>query len=121
MVDPMIVNDEDLELFSKGGAGAERIPPDATAYFRSTNYTVETTPEGLKKDHSTKKGVWGLISVLEGAIEYVIPDSPDRVFRLDPKTPGVTAPQEKHRIKLLDEKTRFFVEFYRIEKQDVNA
>ena len=41
--------------------------------YKSTPiFTEATLPAGLKKAHSTKAGIWGLLEILSGTVAYVI-------------------------------------------------
>ena len=45
---------------------AIRLPLDAREYKRTGNFTEETLPAALRKEHRTKAGTWGRIVVTEG-------------------------------------------------------
>jgi tellurite resistance-related uncharacterized protein len=88
----------------------EQLPKNVAAYKRTPSFNAETIPAGLLKDHSTAEGVWGLIQVENGTLEYIIGD--DEVHRLSPKTKGVVEPTVVHHVRA-DGPVSFFVEFYR--------
>lgn len=88
------------------------LPPAATAYKRTATFTNETVPPALLNDHRTKPGVWGLINVERGRLEYTIEGSETHI--LTPDQPGVVEPAVTHFVKPVGE-TAFFVEFYRTE------
>lgn len=67
-------------------------------------------PEGLLKDHNTNNGVWGLICLEQGELEYIIEDKETHI--LTPDNKGVVEPEIKHHIKPLG-KVIFRVEFYK--------
>ena len=50
----------------------QEIPADYTAYRRTPTFTSETMPIGLRKQHSTQPGIWGVIHVIEGCLRYQI-------------------------------------------------
>ena len=89
---------------------ADTLPPGFKAYRRTPVFTEATIPAGLRRQHSTKPGVWALITVLEGRL---------RLRRLagggetdlEPSAPGVIEPEELHEVEPLGA-VRFFVEFY---------
>lgn len=85
--------------------------PDGMACYRTTpEFTAETTPRGLRADHSTKAGVWGRIVVSAGAVIYVA--GPHR-WRLTPgDEPGVVVPEMKHHVEP-EAGARFVVQFWR--------
>jgi tellurite resistance-related uncharacterized protein len=48
----------------------DALPSGVEAYRRTSEFTEQTLPVGLRKDHATKPGVWALIHVLpeEGSV-----------------------------------------------------
>lgn len=85
--------------------------PDHVQRYKSTPvFTEETVPKGLLKDHNTKNGVWGLICIEQGELEYIIEDKETHI--LTPDNKGVVEPEIKHHIKPLG-KVIFRVEFYK--------
>lgn len=85
--------------------------PDHVQRYKSTPvFTEETLPKGLLKDHNTKNGVWGLICIEQGELEYIIEDKETHI--LTPDNKGVVEPEIKHHIKPLG-KVIFRVEFYK--------
>ena len=93
------------------------LPADFVAYKRTPEFTADTVPAGLLKDHSTKKGVWAHIVVLEGSLSYRI-DAFDKTFELTPAQPGVVVPEVLHHVAPLGA-VRFYVEFYQTSPRDV--
>jgi len=88
------------------------LPPGLTPYKQTPEFTEETVPAGLLRDHSTKAGVWGLIHVTSGALIYRIKATGEE-HRLSPETPpGVVAPEELHSVEP-DGPVSFHVEFWR--------
>jgi tellurite resistance-related uncharacterized protein len=87
------------------------LPTTVTSYQRTKTFTQDTVPKGLLADHATKAGTWGVITVTEGRLEYVIP-SEDETVILDSETPGIVEPDVSHHVKPLGP-VSFFVEFYR--------
>lgn len=74
-------------------------------------FTATTIPGGLKKNHTTKTGAWGVIRVFQGLLEYTIEGSES--FELSSSYPGIIEPGVKHRVKALSDDVEFAVEFYR--------
>jgi len=66
-------------------------------------------PAGLRGDHSTKAGVWGLITVLEGQLRLTLLDNGEEQI-LDPSRPGVVAPEQPHRAEPIGP-VRFTIDF----------
>ena len=50
----------------------KELPSEVNSYKRTPEFTNETVPKGLLRSHSTKKGTWGKIVVLEGTLRYRI-------------------------------------------------
>ncbi|XXX78233.1 DUF3565 domain-containing protein [Sorangium sp. So ce134] len=88
------------------------MPAGLTAYKRTAEFDEGTIPGGLRKDHATKPGVWGVIRVVSGRLRYRIDGPPGRDLLLTPETPGIIAPEVLHHVEP-DGPVRFFVEFHR--------
>ncbi len=86
------------------------LPPGVQFYKRTSVFTEETMPNGLRKDHSTGAGVWGVIHVEHGEMEYSI--AGQDVYRLKRGQNGVIEPQVLHHVKPLGD-VSFFIEFFR--------
>lgn len=91
----------------------DALPAGLAAYRRTPEFDQGSLPAGLRHEHRTKPGVWGLIQVLEGELLYRILDPPGE-RRLSPGHPGVVRPEQRHEVEPLGQ-ARFFVEFYRRE------
>jgi hemoglobin len=69
------------------------------APYRSTPiFTVETLPAALRRAHSTKAGVWGLLKVLKGTIVYTVEDGGERRVVHAPGTVMIL-PQQLHSVE----------------------
>lgn len=68
-------------------------------------------PLGLRRVHSTKEGVWGLVRILEGRLRLFFPET-GRELALAPGQPGLVAPCEPHLVEPVSP-FRMQVEFYR--------
>lgn len=88
----------------------KQLPKNVTAYNRTPSFTEETVPKGLLKNHNTKAGVWGLIQIEEGELEYTIEDKETHILSVDKN--GVVEPEILHHIKSIGT-VKFFVEFYK--------
>lgn len=73
------------------------MPP--TPYRSTPVFTEETLPAALQKTHNTKAGVWGLIQVLEGELQFNLLDPPSERI-LTPGSPAVIEPQQEHFVTL---------------------
>lgn len=79
--------------------------------YKSTPVFDENTlPGGLRKEHRTKAGVWGIIRVLEGRLRYRVLD-PITETILDPDHPGLVLPDQPHFVEPLGA-MRMQVQFY---------
>lgn len=87
------------------------IPAGAVAYRRTPVFTEETVPAGLLKDHTTKAGVWGLLHVSSGELEYRVGA---RRTTVTPSQPAVIVPEVEHCVRPIGP-VRFEVEFLRRE------
>jgi tellurite resistance-related uncharacterized protein len=79
--------------------------------YRTTPVFDETSlPAGLRRDHCTKAGVWGLVRVLEGKLRLVFRDTgEDRL--LEPGRPGLLEPEHLHWVEPVGA-MKMRVEFY---------
>ena len=83
----------------------------ALPYKATPVFDDQTLPQGLRNDHSTKAGVWGLLRVLEGRVTLVFHD-PEREVEVTADSPAEIAPQAVHHVKTHGP-MRMQVEFYR--------
>lgn len=88
----------------------KQLPDNVKAYKRTPLFTQETVPDALLNNHNTKAGVWGLIQVEEGELDYTIEDT--ETHRLTPDNPGVVEPEVVHHVTPVGT-VAFFVEFYK--------
>lgn len=88
-------------------------PADFRAYKQTPEFTADTVPAGLRRDHSTKSGVWARIVVAEGELEYHV-DALGAHFVLTPTCHGIVVPEVLHHVTPRGE-VRFHVEFHRRE------
>lgn len=88
----------------------KQLPDSVKPYKRTPEFNEHTVPRALLADHSTKGGVWGVINVLDGTLEYTI--SNGEVVILSPACYGIVEPEVVHHIKPLGA-VRFYVEFYK--------
>jgi tellurite resistance-related uncharacterized protein len=63
-------------------APSSKVPYKCTPIFDET-----TLPAGLRREHRTKAGVWGVIRVLEGRLRYRVLEPNSEVI-LEPAIPG---------------------------------
>ena len=90
----------------------KRLPPDVVPYQRTREFSESTVPDGLRRRHTTKAGVWGRICVLEGSLRYDILEPEREEHVLSAEMPGIVEPEVPHEVHPLG-RVRFFVEFLR--------
>lgn len=79
--------------------------------YRTTPvFDAETLPAALRRTHSTKAGVWGIVRLLEGRLRLTYEED-GRACILSPDAPGLILPEQPHRVKPLGA-MRMQVEFY---------
>ena len=86
------------------------MPDDFKAYRKTAEFNEQTVPRSIRRDHSTKPGVWAKIQVMEGKLNYRI-DAIGAQFELSPEVPGIVIPEVRHHVEPAGS-VRFFVEFY---------
>jgi tellurite resistance-related uncharacterized protein len=87
-----------------------QLPAGLTAYKRTPVFDQDTLPAGLRRQHRTRPGVWGVIHVLDGRLLYRVLEPPAETILL-PGTPGIVQPQQPHEVEPLGP-MRMFVEFH---------
>ena len=87
------------------------LPDHFIAYQKTPTFTEHSTPLDLKKDHTTKTGIWAKIMVTEGKLLYQVAVL-NAEFILSPHQAGIVIPEVLHCVAPLGA-VRFFVEFYR--------
>ena len=87
------------------------LPTSVRAYNRTAEFTENTVPEALLNEHQTKDGVWGVIKVISGQLQYNIPATGEEIV-LGPALEGIVEPAVDHRVKPLGP-VRFYIEFWR--------
>lgn len=88
------------------------LPEEAQEYRRSATFSEDNVPAGLLREHGTKPGVWALIVIESGQLDYTF-ESPLRTFLLTPEQPGVIPPVVPHHVTVIGP-VRFHVEFLSI-------
>ncbi|MGB3166668.1 MAG: DUF1971 domain-containing protein [Alteraurantiacibacter sp.] len=79
--------------------------------YKSTPVFDENSlPAGLRKEHRTTAGVWGMIRVLDGRLRYRVLDPVSEAI-LDPDNPGLVRPDQPHLVEPIGT-MRMQVEFY---------
>jgi tellurite methyltransferase len=86
------------------------LPAHFTSHKKTPVFTEVTVPAGLRKEHSTRAGVWAKIHVLQGRLRYRI-----GVWEIDTiltsEACGIVVPEVSHSVEPQGI-VRFFVEFF---------
>ena len=88
------------------------LPADFALYKQTAVFDETSIPDGLRRDHTTKAGIWAKIVVHQGRLRYDV-DGLGAHFELSPEeAPGIVLPEVPHHVAPLGH-VRFHVEFYR--------
>lgn len=80
--------------------------------YRSTmTFTDVTLPAALTRTHMTKEGAWGVLSVLEGSLRYVIEDGSGVSVVMKAGGHAIILPEQPHHVEIIGP-VRALVEFY---------
>ena len=88
------------------------IPAGYEPYRRTAVFDETTVPEGLRRRHTTKPGVWARIEVTRGALDYYGHAPFDTHEQLTPAARGVVLPEVEHHVDTAGP-VSFFLEFWR--------
>lgn len=88
------------------------MPEGHAPYRRTATFTESSIPEGLRQKHTTKRGVWALIHVSRGQLEYRVEEPFNTNQTLEPGSPGVVLPEVEHSVAPSGE-VEFFLELWR--------
>jgi tellurite resistance-related uncharacterized protein len=86
-------------------------PEHFVAYKQTPEFTETSIPRALRKDHSTKPGVWARILVSAGRLRYRAP-ALGVDMEVSPDVIGIVVPEVPHSVEPLGA-VRFHVAFYR--------
>ena len=75
-------------------------PLPAMPYKHTSVFDEHTLPAGLRREHRTKPGVWGVIRVLDGRLRYQVIEPASEVI-LEPGHPGLVLPDQPHLVEPL--------------------
>lgn len=96
------------------------LPKGAYCYKETKPFTPDTLPDKFRRNHHTKAGVWGEISMQSGslALTRYDKDDPDHVTGsalLEAGERAVFGPQEPHSVAFLVPGS-FVIRFYRLDE-----
>lgn len=97
------------------GADGARVMGTPAPYRSTPIFDEITLPAGLRREHRTKVGVWGVIRVLEGRLRYRVLDPVSEII-LDAEHPGIVIPDQPHLVEPIGP-VRLCVDFYDQEPQ----
>ena len=92
---------------------ASKLPQGLSCYRETPAFTRDTVPAALLGAHNTKAGVWGLLRVLSGRVQYHLDDGTDESVVVAAGETVVIEPQVPHHVELLDDDSSFHVAFHR--------
>lgn len=90
---------------------ANALPPFLKAYHRTATFSEHSIPGGLRREHSTKPGVWGVIHVISGILLYTV-TSQRHSWILNAGQMGLVEPEIEHHVTPLGA-VSFYVEFWK--------
>ncbi len=90
------------------------LPDGFAPYRRTPEFDQASVPAALLKRHDTKPGVWGLIHVARGELEYTVHEPVPSREIVCARAPAVILPEVPHEVRPLGE-VAFYVEFWRHE------
>ena len=93
------------------------LPANVSKHGETHIFTAQTVPKKLTQEHRTKDGVWGLICVDAGSLDYEILGSSPRTLPLCAGDKAILKPQEPHKVRPAADAS-FKVEFYSRSKSD---
>lgn len=91
---------------------APAIPAGATLRRTTDEFTAETVPAGLLRQHRIAEGTWGLLRVRAGTVRFVVEDGETPSAMVEAGGDQVIEPGVPHHVEP-DADARFVVEFYR--------
>lgn len=91
-------------------------PTKRIAYKKMPIWTKDTMPKAVQKQHQTKEGTWGKITILKGRLALFYLDDEGKVmsstvFEAGDLIPFIE-PQVWHRVQAQTEDVEWFLEFY---------
>ena len=90
----------------------QELPDGHAPYRRTPEFDEASVPAALLERHQTKPGIWALIHVARGELEYTIHEPAPGCEIVRPKAPATILPEVPHQVRPLGE-VAFHVEFWR--------
>lgn len=93
------------------GCDRREMPKVYTSYKRTAVFTRASVPAGLLREHRIKAGVWGLLHVQRGRLEFHEVGQPEpRVLSAGEE--HTVLPEVEHHVAPVSDDVEFFVEFF---------
>jgi tellurite methyltransferase len=89
-----------------------QMPDGYAPYRRTPTFRRENVPQGLLRRHTTKRGIWAQLVVLQGSLEFF--ETCAQTEQREPLSAGqrgVIRPEVEHRVALGPD-AEFYVEFW---------
>jgi tellurite resistance-related uncharacterized protein len=91
-----------------------KLPENVSPYRTLGPFTEGTVPKGLLSEHQTKKGVWGILTVMNGSLRYTVTQERNETsVLLTPQTCGVIEPTYNHYLEITGP-VKFKLTLYRV-------
>lgn len=87
------------------------LPEGARVRRRTPTFDQDTTPDALRSRHTTKRGVWAVVHVLDGELDYRIAEPLAAQGRLGPGQTAVMPPEVEHEVAPVG-RVSFYVELF---------
>lgn len=91
-------------------------PQGLKKYGQSPVFDHQSVPAKLTTSHKVKPGTWAKLVVHEGALDYVLAETPKQPIRVEAGSCAVIEPDVEHWVDIIGP-VSFVVEFYRDEKE----
>lgn len=88
-----------------------QMPHELRQVRTTSEFTHESTPNGLRKAHRVATGVWGRLVVNEGSVDFVFEDDDAGPLRIEAMHHVDIPPDTPHHV-VTHPGCRFVVEFY---------
>ena len=92
------VNLESVRPLDCARCDRRELPEGYESYRRTPDFTEESIPAAILNRHATRRGVWGLIRISRGQLEYHIHSPFNTTEILTPAQPGVVLPEVEHHV-----------------------
>lgn len=88
------------------------MPSTLVTDHQTDNYTEETIPEALTRDHANEEGMWGFVRVLSGELTMHTRGEEETTEVLSRRKPGIIEPGQLFRLETTGE-VKFHIQYFR--------